>query len=650
MTGRLAARALWQALLQQKRPVLLDGAMGTMIHTRGVPFDECFDALNVRQPDLILDIHRRYVQAGAQILLTNTFGANRYRLAEHGLEDQVRAINQAGVRLARQAVAESGRQDVLVAGDVGPLGVPLAPFGLVQPHEARAAFQEQMQALADAGVDLFVVETMTDLHEAREALAAAREVAPDLPVVVSVTFTRDDRTLLGDTPAQVARALHEWGADVIGANCSGGPAQLLRVLRAMRSAVPDAVLWVKPNAGWPEQVSTGRVLYPAGPEYFAEYAAAYARAGARFIGGCCGTTEAHIHAMRVTLDHLPPDLKPEDVRVQVLGPAASPREAARQAAVQSRATPPPAAGEETAWPSRLAQRLAQGRFVFAVEISPPRGVNLHKVLAGARLVAEAGADVIDITDSPLARMRMSPWAVCQRIEDEVGIETTLHFPTRGRNLLRVQGDLLAAHALGIRNLFVVLGDPTSIGDYPEAMDHYDVVPSGLIKLIKRNFNAGMDYAGNSLGEPTRFFVGAALNLTPTDPEREWRVMRRKIRAGADFFLTQPVYDPEAARAFLEGYEARYGPLTVPVLVGLLPLYTFRHARFLHHEVPGIRLPDDILWRMSRAGDRSREEGIRIALELAARIRPWAAGLYIMPPFRRYDMAAEIIAALREHEG
>ncbi len=639
------ARARWEALLRQKRPVLLDGAMGTMIHARGVSFEVCFDALSLERPELILDIHRRYVAAGAQILLTNTFGANRYRLAEHGLEDRVEAINRAAVALARQAVAESGRA-VLVAGDVGPLGVPLAPFGLVQPHEARAAFREQIQALNAAGVDVFVIETMTDLHEAREALLAAREVNPDLPVVVSVTFTRDDRTLLGDTPAQVARALHEWGADVIGANCSGGPAQLLRVLRAMREAVPDAVLWVKPNAGWPEQVSTGRVLYPAGPAYFAEYAAAYARAGARFVGGCCGTTEAHIHAMRVTLEHLPADLQPEDVRVQVLGPAASPREAvARQARAGEASGEAPGEATDTP-PSRLAQRLAQGRFVFAVEISPPRGVNLRKVLAGARLVAQAGADVVDITDSPLARMRMSPWAVCQRIEDEVGIETTLHFPTRGRNLLRVQGDLLAAHALGIRNLFVVLGDPTAIGDYPEAMDHYDVVPSGLIKLVKHNFNQGTDYAGNSLGEPTHFFVGAALNLTPADPEREWRVMRRKIRAGADFFLTQPVYDPDAARAFLAGYEARYGPLAVPVLVGLLPLYNLRHARFLHHEVPGIRLPETLLWRMERAGAEGRAEGVRIAIELAQRIRPWAAGLYIMPPFRRYDMAASIIAALQ----
>ncbi|NPA31804.1 MAG: bifunctional homocysteine S-methyltransferase/methylenetetrahydrofolate reductase [Chloroflexi bacterium] len=638
-------RSRWQALLQQKRPVLLDGAMGTMLHAQGVPFEACFDALNLERPDLILDIHRRYLDAGAQILLTNTFGANRYRLAEHGLEEQVVAINRAGVDLARRAVQESGRDEVLIAGDVGPLGVPLAPFGLVQPHEARAAFREQMQALADAGVDLFVVETMTDLHEAREALLAAREVAPDLPVVVSVTFTRDDRTLLGDTPAQVARALHEWGADVIGANCSGGPAQLLRVLREMRRAAPDAVLWVKPNAGWPEQVSTGRVLYPAGPDYFAEYAAAYARAGARFVGGCCGTTEAHIRAMRVTLEHLPADLQPEDVRVQVLGPAPSPREAvARQARLAAAEPFPP---DDDAPPSRLAQRLAQGHFVFAVEVSPPRGLNLHKVLAGARLVAEAGADVVDVTDSPLARMRMSPWAVCQRIADEVGIETTLHFPTRGRNLLRVQGDLLAAHALGIRNLFVVLGDPTAIGDYPEAMDHYDVVPSGLIKLVKRNFNRGTDYAGNPLGEATRFFVGAALNLTPADPEREWRVMRRKIRAGADFFLTQPVYDPDAARAFLQGYEARYGPLEVPVLVGLLPLYSLRHARFLHHEVPGIRLPQVLLERIARAGAHARDEGVRIAVELARRIRPWAAGLYLMPPFRRYDMAAEVIAALRE---
>ncbi|NPA26853.1 MAG: bifunctional homocysteine S-methyltransferase/methylenetetrahydrofolate reductase [Chloroflexi bacterium] len=630
-------RARFEALLKQGKPVLLDGALGTEIHARGVPFDESFDALNLRQPELILDLHRQYAEAGAQILLTNTFGANRYRLAAHGLEDQVRAINEAGVRLARQAAREAGREDILIAGDIGPLGVRVAPLGPVQPEDARAAFAEQIQALADAGVDLLVIETMTDLNEMREALAAAREVAPHLPVVASMTFTRDDRTLLGETPAQVARALHEWGADVIGANCSGGPAQLLRVLQQMRQAVPDAIYWIKPNAGWPEQVGD-RIVYPAGPDYFAEYAEAYARAGASFVGGCCGTNPQHIHAMRIALDRFEP--QPPQTEVRVVAAPASPRTAVRR--TQPAGGPP---GQPTV-PSRLAAALARGEFVFAVEMSPPRGVDLSRLLEGARQLAQAGAHVIDVTDSPMARMRMSPWAVCHRIQAEVGIETTLHFPTRGRNLLRVQGDLLAAHALGIRNIFVVMGDPTAIGDYPEAMDHYDLTPTGLIRLIKRKFNQGSDHAGNPLGQATQFFVGAALNLTPQDPEREMKLIRRKLRAGADFFLTQPVYDPAQARAFLETYEARYGPIPVPILVGILPLATVRHARFLHHEVPGITISEDMMRRLEQAGERSREEGVRIAVEIARAIRPWAAGLYIMPPFRRYDMAVAIIEALR----
>ncbi|NPA06826.1 MAG: bifunctional homocysteine S-methyltransferase/methylenetetrahydrofolate reductase [Chloroflexi bacterium] len=629
-------RARLLALLKQGKPILLDGAMGTELHARGVPFDECFDALNLHQPDLVLDVHRQYVQAGAQVLLTNTFGANRYRLAAHGLEDQVQAINEAGVRLAQQAAREAGRDDVLIAGDIGPLGVRVAPLGPVQPEEARAAFAEQIQALADAGADLLVIETMTDLNEMREALAAAREVAPHLPVVASMTFTRDDRTLLGETPAQVARALHEWGADVIGANCSGGPAQLLRVLQQMRQAVPEAIFWIKPNAGWPEQVGD-RIVYPAGPDYFAEYAEAYARAGASFVGGCCGTNPRHIHAMRVALDRFEPHPPRTEVRVVAAPP--SPRTASRPQR--------PPADEARPLPSRLAAALARGEFVFAVEMSPPRGVDLSRLLDGARQLAQAGAHVIDVTDSPMARMRMSPWAVCHRIQAEVGIETTLHFPTRGRNLLRVQGDLLAAHALGIRNIFVVMGDPTAIGDYPEAMDHYDLTPTGLIRLIKRKFNEGSDHAGNPLGEATQFFVGAALNLTPQDPEREIKLIRRKLRAGADFFLTQPVYDPKRARAFLDMYEARYGPIPVPILVGILPLATVRHARFLHNEVPGITISETMMRRLEQAGERSREEGVRIAVEIARAIRPWASGLYIMPPFRRYDMAVALIEAMRD---
>jgi len=608
------------------KPILLDGAMGTLLHEQGVDLDACFDALNLTNPALIADIHRRYIDAGAQVILTNTFGANRYRLAEHGLEDKVVEINRAAVELARRVVLASFK-DVLVGGDVGPLGVRLAPFGRVQPEEAREAFREQIGALAEGGVDLIVIETMSDLYEVREAVAAAREVAPDLPVVASMTFTRDDVTLLGDTPEKVAEALLSYGVDVLGANCSGGPAQLLRILRRMRKVAPDAYFWIKPNAGWPERLSNGRIAYPASAAYFGEYARFFAQEGASLVGGCCGTRPEHIAAMRQNLTEL------SLTSLQEVPPAQFQEDALSETAPDS--------------PSKLAQKLAAGEFVVAVEVHPPRGFSPHKVLAGAELLASVGADVIDVADSPMARMRMSPWAVCHLIQQQVGIETTLHFPTRGRNLLRVQGDLLAAHALGIRNVFVVMGDPTSIGDYPEAADNYDLVPSGLIKLIKQKFNAGMDLAGTAIGQPTSFFVGCALNLNPKNPAREMKVLRRKIQAGADFALTQPVFDPEKARRFLEAYEAEFGPLEIPVLVGVMPLYSRRHALFLHHEVPGIHIPPEVMRRIEQAGEDAPQEGVRIAQELVEAVRPWAQGVYIMTQFRRYDLAAKIVEAAKQ---
>ncbi len=604
-------------------PVLRDGAMGTLLHSRGVSFENCFDALNLSNPALVGEIHRAYIEAGAQVLQTNTFGANRYKLAAHGIESHVAEINQAGVDLARRVIYASFK-DVLIAGDVGPLGVRLAPFGRVQPEEARAAFIEQITALAAADVDVISLETFTDLYEIREAVAAARQVC-DLPVIASMTFTRDDRTLLGDGPEKVARVLVEMGADVIGVNCSGGPAQLQRILQRMKLAAPEVRLSAGPNAGWPEQVA-GRIMYPATADYFAEYALAFRQIGAALIGGCCGTTPEHIAAMRRALDAPP-------------GPEV-------ELAVMRHLEPEPAENGATP-PTRLAEKFAAGKFVVAVEMDPPHTISSHKLLAGASLLADVGVDVINVADSPMARMRMSPWAVCHLIQKEVGMETVLHFPTRGRNLLRVQGDLLAAHTLGIRNVFVVMGDPTAIGDYPEAMDNYDLAPSGLIQLIKEKLNAGRDHAGSDIGRPTAFFVGGALNLDPPEPEREIKVLRRKLRSGVDFLITQPVYQPERAQAFLERYTAEYGPLPAPVLAGILPLNNLRHARFLHNEVPGITICPEIFERLERADKESAREGVRIAAELIEQVRPWASGVYIMPAFSRYDLAAEVAeAALR----
>ena len=607
--------------LLSSQTILADGAMGTMLHTHGVGFDKCFDELNLTNPAAVAEIHRAYIEAGAQLVITNTFGANRFKLTKHGLQDDVVEINKAGVDLAKRVVSASFKE-VLVAGDVGPLGVRIAPFGRVQPEQAREAFAEQIRALAEAGVDLIVIETFSDLYEIREAIKASKATC-DLPVVASVTFTRDDRTLLGDEPMKVARTLRDAGADVIGVNCSGGPAQLLRLLKQMKQAVPDGKFWVKPNAGWPEQIG-GRIMYPADADYFGDYALSFRESGACVVGGCCGTTPQHIAVMKKALA--------SSEYSSVLIETSEVFETSEVSDVEP--------------PTQFAQKLERHEFAISVEMDPPRGLSTHKLLAGASLLADAGADVINVADSPMARMRMSAWAVCDVVQRKVGVETTLHFPTRGRNLLRVQGDLLAAHALGIRNIFVVMGDPTAIGDYPEAMDNYDLVPSGLIKLIKQGFNEGIDHSGTSIGQPTNFFVGAALNLCPPDIDNEIKNLHRKVKAGADFFLTQPVYRPEDGPKLLEAYEAKHGKLDKPILVGILPIVSVRHATFLHNEVPGISIPDETRKKIEAAGEDGVKAGVEIAVELVNQFKAWAGGVYIMPQFHKYDMVAEIIEAVK----
>ena len=609
-----------QVLDQIERPIVTDGAMGTLLHERGIEIDACFDELNLTNPALVADIHRDYIQAGAKVIKTNTFAANWIKLERHGLEARVSEINTAAVNLAQKVVSASFKE-VFIAGDVGPLGVPLAPFGRVQVSEAFEIYKEQIQALVAAGVDLILIETMVDLYAVRAAVEALRDIDSTVPVFASMTFTRDRRTLLGDSAEEVALRINDLGVDVIGVNCSGGPAQLLRILRQMKAAVPDARFSVMPNAGFPEKVG-GRIMYPAGPEYFHDYALAFWRAGADVIGGCCGTTPAHIEVVAKTIE-----AASEDFLVSVVS----------EVEAVSETEPEPEKPD-----SQLAEKLAVGKFVVAVEMDPPRGLSIHKRLAGASLLADAGADVIDVADSPMARMRMSPWAVCHLIQSQFEVETTLHFPTRGRNLLRVQGDLLAAYAMNIRNVFVVMGDPTAIGDYPDASDSYDLVPTGLIRLIKEGFNAGVDHSGGGIGQPTNFFVGAALNLCPKKPEREMHILRKKLDSGADFFLTQPVFDVSAAREFLKLYEDQQGPLEAPILVGVLPLVTDRHARFLHNEVPGIAIPEKIQKRMAAAGEDGALEGAQIARELILELREDFQGVYFMPAFNRFDMVAEII--------
>jgi homocysteine S-methyltransferase len=606
-------------------PLLGDGAMGTQLHKAGLPITASFDLINLTQPELVYGVHKAYLDAGAELIETNTFGSNRFKLSDHGYGDKVAEVCRAAVGIARRAIAESGRTDAYLAGAIGPLGPRLRPFGPLSKEDAREAFTEQIRALAEAGVDAILLETFADHHELMEALGAARTVAPTLPLIAHATFTGDDRTLSGFTPARVAYDLFRAGVDVLGVNCSGGPSQLATVLQTMRTCVPKARLSVMPNAGFPETVG-GRVMYPATAEYFGDYALTFQTLGARIIGGCCGTTPEHIAAMRQAID-------------------AAASGARRLPALQILEQPNAEESGTILPPTGLYERLQAGLFTVTVEMSPPRSFNVEKLVRSARMLRDAGAHILDIADTPAARMRMSPYAAAHVIQSQVGVETVLHFPTRGRNLLRIQGDLLAAHAMGLRNLFVTMGDPTKIGDYPDANDSYDIVPSKLISLIKHNMNRGVDQAGNSIGAPAGFLVGCALNMGADDLDHEIKILGNKLSAGADFALGQPVFEPWRIERFLERYQQITGEaFSLPVLLGVMPLYTLKHAQFLHNEVPGITIPDSIFKRMEDAGEDAAREGVSIAQELLRASAPFVAGAYIIPAFGKYELAAEVVAA------
>jgi methionine synthase / methylenetetrahydrofolate reductase(NADPH) len=612
------------AQLIKAGPILGDGGTGTSLVAGGVRVASTFDSLNLTDPEAVRALHRSFIEAGARFVETNTFGANRYKLADFGSAGLVGEINAAGVGLAREAGAE------IVVGSVGPLGVRLVPYGRVRVDEASEAFREQIAALAAAGADLLFIETQTDVDEAEQAILAARAVC-DLPVIVSFAFTRDDHTLLGETAEAVARRVSLLDVDAVGVNCSEGPAQVLRLLQAIKQTEPGLPLVAMPNAGQPHRLG-GRIIYQASPKYLAEYAVRFFEAGASIIGGCCGTGPEHIQAMGEALA----TVRSRPASLSVDEPVQE-----KNAARGLRIEPPIASATST-----FAQALSDGQHVFVVEMAPPRSASAARLVAAADTLANAGAHAVSVADSPMARMRMSPWAACHLIQQEASISTVLHFPTRGRNLLRIQGDLLAAHALGIRNVFVCMGDPTSIGDYPQAADHADVSPSGLIGLIKKKLNAGLDRSGASIGEATEFVVGCSVNLGASDLDRELKVLNRKITAGADFAYSQPLFSADPLRNFRERYEERYGDLTLPILVGLLPVVSLRHAEFLHNEVPGITVPDKVLETMASAGEKCEQEGQWLALQTGRELTDLAAGLYLIPPFGRYHLAAELIEQFR----
>ena len=604
-------------------PLLCDGAMGTLLYARGVSLDACFDVLNVNNPRVVQSIHADYIAAGADCIETNTFGANRFKLAVHGMDGRVREINRQGVALARDVRESSGR-DVLVLGSIGPLGKYLAPLGTVTTEEAQAAFLEQAEALLEGGVDAFVVETMSDLDEAALAVTAVRSIT-DLPIVAQVAFTDDGATFTGRSAAEVGRFLRMLPIQALGANCSVGSSTLFEVLEQMQPEAGGLPLAIQPNAGLPSRIGE-RLIYLSSPAYMAEYADRMVDAGARLVGGCCGTTPQHIAAMRTMLDQKRPGR----------GGGARPTVTVRPAAVSE------SPGLHVARPpTLLGRKLAAREFVVTVELDPPRGHTVEKLVQGAKLLKERGVDIVDINDGSLGRVRMAVLPTALLVREATGLDINMHFTCRDRNLMGIQADLLGAHALDVRNILAMTGDPPRAGDYANATAVFDVDGVGLIEILRR-MNEGLDATGSSIGEPTSFWVGAALNPAAEDVEREVDRFHRKLQAGARWIQTQPIYDLELLDRFL----ARAGGSPVPVFVGILPLHSARHAEFLHNEVPGITIPDLVRRRLRESGDGALRAGIEMSQQLVRDVRTRYAGAYLMPSFGRFEVVAEVLDVLR----
>ncbi len=642
------------ALLQQlqQRPLLCDGAMGTLLYARGINYEQCFDALNLSQPELITNIHREYISAGAQVVETNSFGANRAKLEAYNLENRVREINFRAARLAREAREISG-QPAFVAGAAGPTGRPLQAPDEHRLSELRALFREQIEALQEGGVDLLILETFSSLAELRQAILAAKEIG-GLPIVAQMSFYEDGHTLSGQSAARVAAVISDLGVDVMGANCSVGPAATLEVLEEMIAEVNrlnedtksvSQLFSAQPNAGLPTRIGN-RFFYVATPDYFADYALRFAQAGVRLIGGCCGTTPHHIAAMRKALDgHYGMRTSiTTDTPEKLLQP---------QAVVVSngQATIARLLEEEVILPqhgsmTRLQEKLAAGEFVVSVELDPPKGLNPAKILEGAALLQEAGVHCINIADSPMARIRMSCIALARLIQDHLGIETIIHFTTRDRNLMALQSELLGAHALGIRNILALTGDPLRVGDYPNTTGVWDLDSVGLMQVI-RGMNEGHDAAGSSIGARSSFHIGAALNLNMTEEQTDQEIEKyqHKLEAGAQFIMTQPIYELAPLLRFLD----RVGKPPIPMLLGCIPLHSSRHAEFLHNEVPGITIPEDVRMRMRAAGERGHEEGLKLAEELLTAVRSMVQGVYLMPSYGRYDVVSKLTTMLNQQQ-
>jgi methionine synthase / methylenetetrahydrofolate reductase(NADPH) len=614
-------------ILESDHITVFDGAVGTLLYAKGVYINRSYDELNLTAPELVRSVHEEYARAGAEVIETNTFGATAHNLQQYGLEGQLRQINVAAARIAREAVA--GR--CYVAGAVGPLGLRIEPYGPTSFDEAKQMFKEQVSALLEGGVDLFVLETFSDISEIRQAIAAVRELT-DLPVVAQMTIQMDGNTVFGTTPEVFTKRLDEWGADVVGLNCGVGPAVLLPAVEKMR-AVTRRKLSAQPNAGLPRDVQ-GRQFYMCSPEYMAKYAKRLINAGVKFIGGCCGTTPAHIKLISNAVRAVSPrrretsplgtavpvsveELKPSDIKV----------------------VPPE---ERSNW----SRRLVRGEFVTTVEVLPPKGCDASKTLEQIRLLKDAGVNAVNIPDGPRAQTRMSAQATAVLVEREIELETVLHYCCRDRNLLGMVSDLLGAAALGLRNLLLITGDPPKMGPYPDATAVFDIDSIGLTNMVNK-LNHGLDLGNNPVGCPTSFCIGVGVNPGAINLDEEIKRFEYKVEAGAEFAITQPVFDVEQLREFLKRIEhAR-----IPVVAGIWPLVSYRNAEFLHNEVPGVRVTPAIMERMRAASERGKEfgrdEGLQIARESLLEVRELIQGVQVSAPFNNVRHALEVFEALPE---
>jgi homocysteine S-methyltransferase len=602
------------------RVLVCDGAMGTMLYGKGVFINRCFESLNQTNPDLVVDVHSEYLRAGADVIETNTFGANRMKLRGFGLGDQVREINLAGAQLARKAVDKS-KNDAYVAGAIGPLGVRVEPWGKTGVDEAESMFRDQAQALLDGNVDLFILETFRDLNEIGAAIAAVRSIC-DLPIVAQMTTEEDGLSLDGAPPEQFAPELIKRGANVVGVNCSVGPAPMLETVERI-SDIVDVWLSAQPNAGKPRDIE-GRNLYLCTPEYMASYARRFIASGVRLVGGCCGTTPEHIRQISLAAKSMAPGLARHAAHVELKTPVAS----------QPNAKPPVEREEKSA----LAAKLVNGRFVRAIELAPPRGHSPGAALEAASQLATRRVDVVTIHDGLRSGARMSALSMAVLVQQHAAVEALLQYSCRDRNLLGIQSDLLGAHAMGVRNILGVTGDVRSLGDIPDATAVFDVDSIGLTNVINR-LNHGLDIGGQSIGEPTAFHAGVMVNPS-RDLDQELRRLEFKVEAGAEFAVTRPVFDVSAFERFLK----RVGQLGLPIIVGIWPFESALNAEFMANEVPGVTVPDALVDRMrkARSSDEAIAEGVAIAREIVKSLKGMAAGVQISSPSGRLDSALDVL--------